>query len=79
MFVGDAGVGPWQQQELYGFLREFVSRNAPVIPVLLPGAQAEPKLPIFLQAMTWVRFGVAEPAPLPRLIWGITGERPHDD
>ncbi|MGB7989652.1 MAG: toll/interleukin-1 receptor domain-containing protein [Candidatus Methylophosphatis roskildensis] len=76
VFVGDAGVGPWQQQELYGFLREFVSRRAPVIPVLLPGAREEPKLPIFLQAMTWVKLGVADPAPLPRLIWGITGRRP---
>lgn len=78
VFVGDAGVGPWQQQELYGFLREFVSRMAPVIPVLLPGVREEPKLPIFLQAMTWVRFGVADPAPLPRLIWGITGRRPDE-
>lgn len=78
VFVGAAGVGPWQQQELYGFLREFVARNAPVIPVLLSGVRETPKLPIFLQAMTWVNFGQSEPAPLPRLIWGITGQRPAD-
>jgi len=30
VFVGMDGVGPWQQQELYGFLDEFVSRQMPV-------------------------------------------------
>lgn len=77
VFVGAAGVGPWQEQELYGFLREFVSRRSPVIPVLLPDAPDTPELPIFLKAMTWVDFRVADPDPLSRLIWGITGRRPE--
>ena len=77
VFVGSAGVGPWQEQELYGFLREFVSRRSPVIPVLLPDAPEKPELPIFLKAMTWVDFRAAEPEPLGRLIWGITGQRPE--
>lgn len=76
VFVGAAGVGPWQEQELYGFLREFVSRRSPVIPVLLQDAPDTPELPIFLKAMTWVDFRVADPEPLSRLIWGITGRRP---
>lgn len=76
VFVGAAGVGPWQEQELYGFLREFVSRRSPVIPVLLPDAPDKPELPIFLKAMTWVDFRRQEPDPLLRLIWGITGRRP---
>jgi hypothetical protein len=76
VFVGAAGVGPWQEQELYGFLREFVSRRSPVIPVLLPDAPDTPELPIFLRAMTWVDFRVPEPDPLARLAWGITGRRP---
>ena len=79
VFVGFAGVGPWQEQELYGFLREFVSRKSPVIPVLLPDAPDKPELPIFLKAMTWVDFRVRDPNPLARLIWGITGQRPEDD
>lgn len=78
VFVGSAGVGPWQEQELYGFLREFVSRKSPVIPVLLPDAPEKPELPIFLRAMTWVDFRVQDPNPLGRLIWGITGRRPHE-
>lgn len=76
VLVGAAGVGPWQQQELHAFLREFVARNAPVIPVLLPDASAAPELPLFLRAMTWVDFRTAEPDPMRRLEWGITGERP---
>jgi TIR domain len=74
--VGQAGVGPWQEQELYGFLREFVARKAPVIPVLLPDAPSAPELPVFLRAMTWVDFRQSEAEPLDRLEWGITGVRP---
>jgi hypothetical protein len=76
VFVGMEGVGPWQQQELYGFLDEFVAREMPVIPVLLASAAKEPVLPHFLRNMTWVDFRVAQPDPLERLVWGITGKRP---
>jgi hypothetical protein len=76
VFVGAAGVGPWQEQELYGFLREFVSRKNPVIPVLLRDAPDTPELPLFLRAMTWVDFREERPDPLSHLIWGITGKRP---
>ena len=77
VFVGNDGIGPWQRQELDGFLREFNTRGCPVIPVMLPGAGAAPKLPLFLQAMTWVDFRVADPDPLRQLIWGVTGKRPE--
>jgi hypothetical protein len=69
-------VGPWQEQELYGFLREFASRQSPVIPVLLQDSPKKPQLPVFLRGMTWVDFRVTDPDPLSRLIWGITGRRP---
>jgi hypothetical protein len=75
VFVGSGGIGPWQRQELDGFLREFNERGCPVIPVMLPGAGGEPELPLFLRAMTWVDFRVAAPDPLSHLIWGITGVR----
>ena len=77
VFVGQQGIGPWQRQELDGFLREFAKRNCPVIPVLLPGAPVQPSLPLFLMEMTWVDFRVSQPDPLARLIWGITGKRPE--
>lgn len=78
VFVGSAGMGPWQQQELYGLLNEFANRRLPVIPVLLPDAPSKPELPIFLRAMTWVDFRSPDPDPQKMLVWGITGERPED-
>lgn len=77
VFVGRDGIGPWQRQELDGFLREFARRSCPVIPVLLPGTPAEPELPRFLAGMTWVDFRMRQPDPIERLIWGITGQRPR--
>jgi small GTP-binding protein len=78
VFIGKDGIGPWEQMELEAFLREFVNRGVPVIPVILANAPKEPKLPIFLRSMTWVDFRKKEPDSLKRLIWGITGEREHD-
>ena len=73
VFVGPSGVGPWQNQEMRAFLGEFVERQCPVIPVLLPGS-ATPELPVFLRRMTWV--DLREEDGIERLIWGITGRRP---
>ena len=78
VFVGAAGIGPWQQREMYGFLDEFVNRDVPVIPVLLPDAPLKPDLPPFLRGMTWGDFRVEQPDPLRCLIWGITGTRPEE-
>lgn len=77
VLVGPDGIGPWQDREMRGFLSEFVRRNLPVIPVLLPGASDKPELPIFLKEFTWVdlRAGISENA-LDRLQWGITGKKP---
>ena len=75
VFVGSSGRGPWQDQELHAFLRQFVKRSLPVIPVLLGDAGAEPDLPVFLEGMTWVDWRRSEPDPLERLVWGVTGER----
>jgi nucleotide-binding universal stress UspA family protein len=68
-------VGPWQDQELAAFIRQFVRRHCPVIPVLLPGTE-RPELPPFLDGMTWVDMATSDPDPLDRLEWGITGRHP---
>ena len=60
--------------EVEAFLREFVSRSCPVIPVLLKDAPQKPALPLFLKGMTWVDFRVEDPEPMQRLLWGITGQ-----
>ncbi len=75
VFVGQVGIGPWQQLEIEAFLREFVSRGCPVIPALLPDAPDKPKLPPFLEGMQWVDFRRSDPNPIEHLIWGITGKR----
>jgi hypothetical protein len=84
VFVGEGGVGPWQKMEIEAFLREFVNRNCPVIPVLLPSFKYEPvkgskkkrpKLPVFLRGNTWVDFTQESPDPMKQLLWGITGIR----
>ncbi len=46
-----------------------------MIPVLLPDAPQEPKLPIFLAGLMWVDFRKNQPDPMNQLIWGITGVR----
>ena len=77
VFVGETGIGPWQQQEIYAFLNEFVRRNCPVIPVILANAPQRPDLPIFLKNNTWVDFRQQRPDPMQRLTWGVTGKRPE--
>lgn len=75
VFVGRDGTGPWQDMELYAFLLQFVKRECPVIPVILPNCKNPPKLPLFLEGMTWVDFRKQKPVPIEQLIWGITGKR----
>jgi formylglycine-generating enzyme required for sulfatase activity len=77
VFVGKNGLGPWQKQELKAYLREFVNRNCPVIPVLLSDTPEKPQLPVFLRGLTWVDFRTSDPDPMNQLIWGITGKKPQ--
>ena len=79
ILVGSDGFGPWQDREMRAFLSEFVNRDAPVIPVLLPGAPSKVKLPIFLKQFTWVdlRDGLSKEG-INKIVWGITGTKPLD-
>src|SRR6185437_1595182 len=70
-----SSVGPWQDQEIAAFLRQFIRRGCPVIPVLLPGTES-PSLPVYLDGLTWVDLGQAGADPLDRLEWGIRGRHP---
>jgi small GTP-binding protein len=76
VFVGENGIGPWEQMELEALLRQFVKRKCPVIPILLADVTEKPQLPAFLEGMTWVDFYKQVPNPMEQLIWGITGKRP---
>ena len=54
VFVGDNDIGPWQRSEIRALLSQFVDRGCLVIPVILMNTKSEPKLPIFLDQMTWI-------------------------
>ena len=78
VLVGTDGIGPWEDVEMRAAIREFVQRGRPVIPVLLPGAPAQPDVPLFFKAFAWVdlRDGLSGDG-LRKLIWGINGKNPH--
>ncbi|NER05118.1 MAG: toll/interleukin-1 receptor domain-containing protein [Okeania sp. SIO3C4] len=76
IFIGNNHLGPWDNNEIQPFLRQFVRRGCPVIPVLLANAPEKPKLPLFLEENRWVDFRDSQSNPLEMLIWGIKGIRP---
>lgn len=75
VFVGNSGLGPWQNIEIRAFLQEFVRRRCPIIPVILPDCSIVPALPLFLTQLTWVDFRKSTPDPYKNLLWGITGKK----
>ncbi len=56
VFVGESGFGPWQNQEIQALLNQFVKRECPVIPVILPSTKATPELPWTLANLHCVDF-----------------------
>ena len=76
VLVGQDGLGPWEDEEMQGALSLAVKNKRPVIPVLMPGASAQPDLPMFLGNRTWVdlRNGF-DKGGLDKLVWGITGKK----
>ena len=78
VFVGESGLGPWQDQNIQALLSQFVKRQYPVIPAVLPSAKATPELPWTLANLHWVDLRVTNPDPFKQLIWGITGQKPRE-
>jgi eukaryotic-like serine/threonine-protein kinase len=79
VFVGESGLGPWQDQEIQALLSQFVKRQCPVIPAVLPSAKETPELPWTLANLHWVDLRVTNPDPFKQLIWGITGQKPREE
>ncbi|MHC4477789.1 MAG: toll/interleukin-1 receptor domain-containing protein [Planctomycetota bacterium] len=76
VFVGERGIGPWQQMEVEAFLREFVSRGCAVVPVILKKCKRKPRLPVFSRGMGWVDLRKSSlKEGVDRLVWGITGRK----
>lgn len=76
IFSGRHGIMDEQELETHAFIKQFIKRHIPVIPVILPGAPVELELPPFLDNFFAVNFHSPAPDPMGQLIWGITGVRP---
>ncbi len=82
VFLGPAGIGPVQNEEMRVALERRLKRGKPgfrVIPVLLPGAKKDNgRFPALLTRATWVEFGhsLDDTSSLNRLISGIKGVAP---
>ncbi len=78
VLIGRDGLGPWEDEEMQAALVHAVKDGRPAIPVVLPDAPSQPRLPLFLANRTWVDLRPAiNEANLGRLIWGITGKKPN--
>ncbi|WP_068820117.1 toll/interleukin-1 receptor domain-containing protein [Phormidesmis priestleyi] len=75
VFVGENGIGPWQDEEISAFLYQVKERNCPIIPVLLQNAPQKPNLPPFLRDRLWVDFRKNRPDPIEQLFSGIKGQK----
>jgi WD40 repeat protein len=75
VFIGPGKPGPWQGLELEAFIKQFIERRCPVIPVILPTVKGEPEIPPFLSLFNYIDLRKKDPDPLKMLIWGITGKR----
>lgn len=49
VFVGNSGIGPWQDEEIQALLSQFMKRKCPVIPTVLANATKTPELPWTLE------------------------------
>jgi len=84
VFLGPAGIGSWENEEMRSAIEERVrDKSRRVIPVLLPGAPdpREKRLPRFLRRTTWVDFrgGLDDENAFQRLVAGIRGVAPGPD
>ena len=63
VFVGNSGIGPWQNEEIQAFLSQFIERKCPVIRTILDSATTTPELPWTLKNRHHVDFRVSDPDP----------------
>jgi TIR domain len=76
VFVGQHEIMGEQEMETHSFIKQFIKRNIPIIPVILASGQEEPDLPPFLGNFSEVNFHSAIPDPVGPLVWGVNGVRP---
>jgi len=75
--IGSNDIGPWQTKEMELALIRSTTQRCLVIPVLLPGASANPSIPGFLKPFVWVdlRDGISKES-LAKLVQAICATNP---
>ncbi len=71
VFVGQSGIGPWQNMEIQTMLDDFTRRNRPIIPVFLPGTGQVAAIPPFLRNYTSIDLRKSEADGLQQIIDAI--------
>ncbi|MDB5387682.1 MAG: hypothetical protein JWM11_3328 [Planctomycetaceae bacterium] len=82
LFFGPNDAGKWHIMEYRAYLGQWAQKdNARLIPVILPQAREEPKLPIFLRQALWVDmrdWQQPDNDTFYRLVCGMLGRAPGD-
>ncbi len=78
---GPADVGDWHIMEIRAYVAAWAKKKARMIPVILPGVDTLPELPIFLQEALWVDmrdWEKAESDGFYQMVCAILGRPPGD-
>ncbi|HJQ70066.1 MAG TPA: TIR domain-containing protein [Blastocatellia bacterium] len=78
---GPADVGKWHLLEIRAYVEKWASGTARMIPVILPGVDEAPELPLFVRQTLWVDMRDWEKDGddgFYRLVCGVLGKEPGD-
>jgi hypothetical protein len=78
---GPADVSDWHIMEIRAYVAAWAKKKARMIPVILPGVETVPELPLFVRQTLWVDmrdWERAESDAFYQLVCGILGKAPGD-
>jgi hypothetical protein len=78
---GPADIGKWHILEIRAYVERWSSKDARMIPVILPGVLEAPELPLFVRQTLWVdmrQWEKRESDGFYRLVLGILAKPPGD-
>jgi len=76
---GPADIGKWHIMEIRAYLEGWAAKDARMIPIILPGAEKTPELPLFVRQTLWVDmrdWQQGDSDALYRLVCGILDKAP---
>ena len=81
LFFGLADIGKWHIMEIRAYVEAWANESGRLIPVILPGVEGPPELPIWIRQTLWVdmrNWTQKDDDGFYRLACGILGKRPGD-